>query len=127
MTSARLIIDDPLPGSWNMALDQALLESADQRSAITLRFYRWSEPTLSLGYFQKFNDRETHAASLDCPVVRRSSGGGAIVHDHELTYSICVPESNRWSKSSDQLYDLVHHQVIQVLGQRGITAHSFDA
>ena len=109
-----------------MALDQALLEATDQRRAITLRFYRWSEPTLSLGYFQKFADRELHAASLNCPIVRRSSGGGAIVHDHELTYSICVPESNRWSKSSDQLYDLVHHQVIRVLGSHEIEAQLFD-
>ena len=126
MSSARLIIDAPKPGAWNMALDQALLEATDHRRAITLRFYRWSEPTLSLGYFQKIADRELHSASLDCPVVRRSSGGGAIVHDHELTYSICVPESNRWSKSSDQLYDLVHHQVVRVLGEHGTTAHLFS-
>jgi len=108
-----------------MGMDQALLEATDQRQQITLRFYQWSEPTLSLGYFQKIADRETHAASLDCSIVRRSSGGGAIVHDHELTYSICVPESNRWSKSSDRLYDLVHDQVIQMLGEHGILAHSF--
>lgn len=108
-----------------MAMDQALLEATDLRQQITLRFYQWSEPTLSLGYFQKIADRETHAASLDCSVVRRSSGGGAIVHDHELTYSICVPESNRWSKSSDQLYDLIHHQIIHLLGEQGIAAHSF--
>lgn len=127
MTSARLIIDDPMSGSWNMALDQALLEGTDQSSSITLRFYRWSEPTLSLGYFQKFADRKNHAASLDCPIVRRSSGGGAIVHDNELTYSICVPESNRWSKSSDQLYDLVHQQMIRMLDQHGIPAQLFDA
>lgn len=123
MTPARLIIDAPMPGTWNMALDQALLESTDQRGAITLRFYRWSEPTLSLGYFQKFETRQTHAASLDCPIVRRSSGGGAIMHDHELTYSICVPESNRWSKASDQLYDLVHQQVINLLAEHKIAAN----
>ena len=108
-----------------MALDQALLETADRRGEITLRFYRWSEPTLSLGYFQKYADREIHTASRDCPVVRRSSGGGAIVHDHELTYSICVPASNRWSKSSDRLYDVVHNQIIQILGRQGILAGSF--
>jgi lipoate-protein ligase A len=127
MTSARLIIDPPMPGNWNMALDQALLETADRRGEITLRFYRWSEPTLSLGYFQKYADRGNHAASRDCAIVRRSSGGGAIVHDRELTYSICVPESNRWSKSSDQLYDLVHHQVVHVLDLHGISARLFDA
>ena len=105
-----------------MALDQALLETTDQRQAITLRFYRWSEPTLSLGYFQKSDDRDLHPPSAGCSMVRRSSGGGAILHDHELTYSICVPESNRWSKKSDRLYDLVHRQVIEILADHGIQA-----
>lgn len=105
-------------------MDQALLESTDQRKAITLRFYRWSEPTLSLGYFQRIDERKPHLASLDCSLVRRSSGGGAIMHDDELTYSICIPESNRWSKTSDRLYDLVHHQVIEMLAEYGIEASS---
>ena len=122
MSAARLIIDDPASGSWNMALDQALLESTDLRKAITLRIYRWSEPTLSLGYFQRADDRNSHAASLDCSLIRRSSGGGAIVHDDELTYSICVPASNRWSKTSDELYELVHQQVIDLLSEHGIQA-----
>lgn len=118
------MIDSPATGSWNMAMDQALLESTDLRKAITLRFYRWSEPTLSLGYFQRVDERESHLASRDCSLVRRSSGGGAIMHDHELTYSICVPESNRWSKTSDRLYDLVHHQIIEMLAELGIQAKS---
>jgi lipoate-protein ligase A len=122
MPAARLIIDSPASGSWNMAMDQALLESTDQTGVIALRFYQWSEPTLSLGYFQEYMDRGLHQPSLDRPVVRRSSGGGAILHDHEVTYSICVPSTNRWSAAGNQLYDLVHQQIIAFLDQQNVKA-----
>jgi lipoate-protein ligase A len=51
-----------------------------------LRFYTWDRPTLSLGYFQRFADRLN-----GLPVVRRQTGGGAIVHHHELTYALVLP------------------------------------
>lgn len=86
----RLIVDPPADGSWNMAVDESLLGSAAD-GITTLRFYQWRQPTLSLGYFQSLVDRQQHPASRDCPVVRRSSGGGAIVHDRELTYSFSCP------------------------------------
>ena len=91
----RLLIDAPERGVWNMAIDEALLESAADESCdlVTLRFYRWSEPTLSLGYFQSYEDRNSHEASRSLPVVRRSSGGGALVHDHEWTYSLAISRS----------------------------------
>ena len=62
-------------------------------ASATLRFYEWKPATLSLGYFQAAADREQHAASRDCPLVRRASGGGAILHDRELTYSIALPQA----------------------------------
>ncbi len=86
----RLIVDPPADGGWNMAVDESLLGSAAD-GITTLRFYQWRQPTLSLGYFQSLVDRHQHPASRDCPVVRRSSGGGAIVHDRELTYSFSCP------------------------------------
>ena len=54
-----------------MAVDEVLLESAAENGQCTLRFYQWSEPTLSLGYFQHFRERRRHIPSRDCPVVRR--------------------------------------------------------
>ena len=71
-----------------MAVDEALLIDAAENGVATLRFYQWSEPTLSLGYFQRYDDRDQHAASRECAVVRRQTGGGAILHDRELTYSL---------------------------------------
>lgn len=120
MQRARLIIDPPSTGSWNMAVDQAILETADETGLVTLRFYQWSQPTLSLGYFQKHADREQHASSLTCPMVRRRTGGGAILHDAELTYSLCVPSTNRWSSKNEELYDAIHKIIIGLLEQDGI-------
>ena len=78
-----------------MAVDEALLLDAAENGIATLRFYEWSEPTLSLGYFQRYDDRYSHAASRDCAIVRRQTGGGAILHDRELTYSLTLPASHR--------------------------------
>ncbi len=50
------IEDRAQPGSWNMALDQAMLEYATTASCVVLRIYRWSSPTISLGYFQSYDD-----------------------------------------------------------------------
>jgi lipoate-protein ligase A len=122
MPTLRLLIDPPAKGAWNMAVDETLLESAAQGIA-TLRFYAWSEPTLSLGYFQHARERDAHAASRDCPLVRRASGGGAILHDRELTYSLAVPTGNRLGGQSESLYRAAHQTLIQALGELGVTAH----
>ena len=122
---ARVIFDSPGGGAWNMAVDQALLMSAEQDGIVTLRLYAWDQPTLSLGYFQKYDDRQLHAASVACPVVRRRSGGGAILHDQELTYSLSIPSSHRWSKETSELYDLVHRVVIELLAEDGIKSQLF--
>ena len=122
---ARVIFDSPGGGAWNMAVDQALLMSAEQDGIVTLRLYAWDQPTLSLGYFQKYDDRQLHAASVACPVVRRRSGGGAILHDQELTYSLSSPSSHRWSKETSELYDLVHRVVVELLAEDGIKSQLF--
>ncbi len=126
MINARLIIDDPQPGSWNMAIDQALLESANFRQEITLRWYQWAPPTLSLGYFQSYADRQQHDASLVCDVVRRASGGGAIVHDHEWTYSLSLPAENRLARIHENLVDQVHGAIIDTLRQFEVVAQFFS-
>jgi lipoate-protein ligase A len=118
----RLIIDGPADGAWNMALDEALLQAAEADGIATLRFYQWSEPTLSLGYFQSHADRELHPASRSCPIVRRSTGGGAILHDRELTYSIVLPLSESRRFHAEHLYQAVHGSLIDTLAEFGIAA-----
>ena len=121
VSSARLIIDPPASGTWNMAVDEAILVSAGQ-GVTTLRFYQWNEPTLSLGYFQAAGEREGHAASRDCPLVRRASGGGAIVHDRELTYCLAAPIVERFGRQANALYDTVHNTLVETLAEFGVRA-----
>ena len=120
MRGARLMIDDAASGSWNMAVDEALLRSAAENNILTLRVYQWEPATLSLGYFQTFASRSTHAGSSTCPVVRRATGGGAIVHDRELTYSLTAAISSRWNRQASAWYDVVHEAWVTTLAQYGI-------
>jgi lipoate-protein ligase A len=103
-----------------MAVDEVLLASANRLRVVTLRMYGWSEPTLSLGYFQQYQERHMHHPSRACPVVRRSSGGGALVHDCEWTYSLSVPTTERWARRSELLYTLVHQALIDLCAEHGI-------
>lgn len=119
----RLIVDAPALGCQNMAVDEVLLESA-AAGITTLRFYQWQEPTLSLGYFQALDDREQHPASRNCSVVRRSSGGGAIVHDQELTYSFSCPVQGL---DTQQFYKEMHHSLRSVLAHFHIKAELWQA
>jgi lipoate-protein ligase A len=125
MNEMRLLFDPPACGAWNMAVDEALLETAAISGLATLRFYSWEEPTLSLGYFQSAADRYQHAASRDCPLVRRASGGGAIIHDRELTYSIALPQQIARPEIASKLYDAAHETLIETLATLGVTASLF--
>jgi lipoyl(octanoyl) transferase len=88
---ARRLDDPALAGAVNMARDEALLAT---RAVPTLRFYRWAKPTLSLGYFQAADSLpldQYRAEGTD--ILRRDTGGKAILHDRELTYALCAPET----------------------------------
>jgi len=92
----RLLLDPPAGGARNMAVDEALLEeTAAGRSLPTLRLYAWEPPTLSLGFAQPAADCDHEALRrLGWGLVRRPTGGRAILHTDELTYSITAPESH---------------------------------
>ena len=111
----RLIVDPPRSGAWNMGVDEALLTAVAGGDAATLRLYQWEEPTLSLGYFQRYADRESHAASRNAAVVRRQSGGGALMHDRELTYSLVLPTAHPLARDTQRLYYAMHHAIIAAL------------
>ncbi|MEB3285000.1 MAG: lipoate--protein ligase family protein [Candidatus Sericytochromatia bacterium] len=86
----RTLVDDPADGAWNMALDEALLEAHRLGlSGPTLRLYRWATPTLSLGYAQRFTaEQQTRWRAEGASLVRRPTGGRAVVHAHDFTYSV---------------------------------------
>ena len=88
----RLIDSGPCSASYNMALDEAIATSVRNRIAPpTLRFYSWDRPSLSLGCFQKTSDVDLgYCKQSIIPFVRRPTGGRAILHSDELTYSFSV-------------------------------------
>src|SRR5256886_2252479 len=91
----RLLVDAPAVGAWNMAVDEVLLDGvAAGTTPPTIRFYGWTPPCLSLGYFQPFDVVDVDGCrALGVDVVRRPTGGRAILHDRELTYSVALPAS----------------------------------
>jgi lipoyl(octanoyl) transferase len=94
----RLLDTPPAPGAWNMAVDEALAESVRAGGAPVLRFYRWSPACLSLGRNQPADgyDRD-RIRRRGVEVVRRPTGGRAVLHHRELTYSVAVARA-RWAR-----------------------------
>lgn len=127
MVECRLLIDTAAPGAWNMAVDEVLLEGTAAGGGWNLRFYGWSAPTISLGYFQPYQSRCDHPSSLECPLVRRASGGGALVHDAEITYSLTVPAGHPLAVQPQQLYRTVHSSLVGALASHGIEAELCEA
>jgi len=103
-----------------MAVDESLLESAISQGTCSLRWYRWKAPTISLGYFQSNHPEEQNDTWKNLTRVRRLSGGGAILHHHELTYSFSIPASHPLSKSLPDLYLTIHQPLIDVLANHGL-------
>jgi len=90
MRQWRLIYGSPTAGSLNMAIDEAILMAESVRP--TLRFYAWQPYCLSLGYGQRVEDvDEAHLRDAGYDLVRRPTGGRAVLHAHELTYSLILP------------------------------------
>ena len=96
--------------AWNMALDEALLESAARIGKTVLRFYSWTEPAASFGYFQKFSEVEKLTRLR--PLVRRPTAGGIVPHDADWTYSLIFPPSDSWYElSARESYRRVHEWI----------------
>ncbi|RME90065.1 MAG: lipoate--protein ligase family protein [Anaerolineae bacterium] len=89
----RVLYTPPARGAWNMAVDEAILEHVGRGDSLpTLRLYAWEPPCLSLGFAQPF--AEVNLVALrehGWDVVRRPTGGRAILHTDELTYAVIAP------------------------------------
>jgi len=93
-----------------MALDEALLENVSRLGKPVLRFYGWTEPAATFGYFQKFS--EVERATLLRPLIRRPTGGGIVPHDADWTYSFVVPPNHEWySLKAIESYRRVHEWI----------------
>lgn len=89
-----LLRSGSLDAASNMAWDEALLHSAAKLGRPVLRFYGWTEPAASFGYFQKYAEvgTKTHLR----PLVRRPTAGGMVPHDADWTYSVTIPPGDSW-------------------------------
>lgn len=105
-----------------MAVDETLLESALNNGISTIRVYRWAEAALSLGYFQNPADVANDPVLSGLPMVRRLSGGGAIVHHHEVTYSVALAPDHFATDVPTRLYSMVHNAVIAWLAKNQVLA-----
>ncbi|MEO8393407.1 MAG: biotin/lipoate A/B protein ligase family protein [Chloroflexota bacterium] len=96
MRQWRLIYDQPTLGARNMAFDEAILASVSAGDVPpTLRLYAWNPPCLSLGYGQHAREADTdRLAERGWQIVRRPTGGRAILHTDELTYSLALPSDD---------------------------------
>ena len=105
----RLYLSPPALGAWNMAVDEAILEHVTRGDAPpTLRLYSWAPPCLSLGRSQPFSDVDTTALETNgWHIVRRITGGRAILHTDEITYSIITSSDNPHVQGS--LLESYHH------------------
>jgi lipoate-protein ligase A len=96
--------------AFNMALDEALLEHAALLARPVLRFYGWTEPAATFGYFQKYAD--VAAATKLRPLIRRPTGGGIVPHDADWTYSFTVPPGHEWhALKAEESYRRIHEWI----------------
>ncbi len=124
----RFIRDDPAPGAWNMAIDEALMESVRAGAAPALRFYGWSPPCLSFGRNQPAAGRydRDRLREMGVDVVRRATGGRAVLHDEELTYSVVLRD--RALGGPRRAYELVNRVLAAALDELGaaVTVQAHD-
>lgn len=93
--------------AWNMAVDEALLACARDAAIPVLRFYDWTEPAATFGYFQKHSEIE-RVTELR-PLIRRPTGGGLVPHDNDWTYSVAIPPAHAWfSLKAVESYQRIH-------------------
>jgi lipoate-protein ligase A len=93
--------------AFNMALDEALLEKVSQIAKPVLRFYGWTEPAATFGYFQKISEAEP--ATPLRPLIRRPTGGGIVPHDADWTYSAIFPPGHEWHLlKAEESYRRIH-------------------
>ncbi len=101
-------------GPWNMAVDEVLLYNCEEP---VLRIYGWSKPCISIGYFQSIEEvdyKKCKEENID--VVRRITGGGAVFHDMELTYSFVTKD---YPQNILESYEQISEIIIQTLKKLG--------
>ncbi|MDH3519763.1 MAG: hypothetical protein OEM49_04840 [Myxococcales bacterium] len=118
----RLLLDGAGSGPWNMGVDEALLAAAARGGPPTLRFYAWRGSWLSLGYAQTLSTaRGAACARAGVGIVRRVTGGRAVLHGGDLTYAVAAP-AGLLPRGLQASYGLVSDALCEALRSRGVAA-----
>jgi len=121
----RLILSPPDDGFSNMAIDYSILKSVSKNLIPTLRIYSWEKPTVTIGYFQSVKDEVNldYLKKNNIDLIRRITGGGAVFHDQEITYSFAIPISHKFMKCSvEESFKKIALPVIDALKEIGLVA-----
>lgn len=123
---ARLLLTGSQPGAFNMALDDALLARAVQTREVVWRVYGWSAPTVSLGRHQIARGHYDlgRARRLGVSFVRRPTGGRAILHAREITYSVTGPLAEIGSLRES--YRAINRLLCEALRLHGVAAREAE-
>ncbi|MQA91137.1 MAG: octanoyltransferase [Gemmatimonas sp.] len=123
----RLIVTEPADGALNMAVDELLAEGVRSGESPAFRLYSWSLPCLSLGRNQPAVGRYDVEAlrSAGIGVVRRPTGGRAVLHDAEVTYSVAAP-ARAWG-SARRAYRAINEVLLEAIASLGGAAHVHPA
>ena len=125
MRSWNLLIEPgPLPGAWNMAVDEFLFRRVEAAPATYLRFYQWDRPTASLGYSQnasKVVDAD-FCRSHGVGIVRRVTGGKLVLHDREVTYAVASSDTEVFTETLRESYRLISRALMDGLKLMGLAA-----
>ena len=116
------------PAAMNMAVDEAMLLSQQEQPNPTLRFYTWSSPAFSFGYFQDIaSEVDVEACSADgIELVKRMTGGGTVVHGWDLTYTLILPR-HVGEKSISEAYQGIGQSLVKAFEKLGIPAECHAA
>jgi lipoate-protein ligase A len=109
------------PGAWNMALDETLLTNLVDHDNPILRLYGWQPPCVSIGYFQSMEEEVDvlKCSNMGVDVVRRITGGGAVLHEFELTYTFITKS---YPANILESYELICEPVVLCLNKLGYKA-----
>jgi lipoyl(octanoyl) transferase len=130
----RALVTPPARAAWNMACDHVLAEAVGRgESSPLLRFFGWAPPAVSLGHNQPLRGREGAVRELrrrGYDVVRRPTGGAAVLHSREVTYSVALPPDTPFSDPGPRFVCArIHAAILRGLGfmgVEGLTQEGFD-
>lgn len=120
----RILSAQSADGPQHMAIDEALLDciqspgDTKQSTQCTLRLYEWQRPCVSLGYFQDYKHVRT-SINGDPDWVRRITGGGAIWHEHEVTYCLIAHRGVHLPEKSTDCYRILHQHILTHIHKLG--------